>query len=139
MVKRSNIKPTKLGIFVKERRTQLGLMAKDVAERAGLPGSAIARIESGFHTHPSPRTLEAVAQALDVSLLDLMAEAGTVPKGTLPSLAPYLRAKYDLPESIVCEIEKFLEHIGQEHGLELGDHPSDRSPQPPQRRHRPAA
>ncbi|WP_433598724.1 helix-turn-helix domain-containing protein [Nocardia sp. CA-135953] len=112
MTKRSDIKPTKLGLYIKQRRADLGLMAKEVADRAGLPGSAITRIESGEHTHPSPPTLKAIAKALDIPLIDLLAEAGVVPKGELPSLNTYLKAKYDLTDATAREVEAFFRQIG---------------------------
>ncbi|RDI54023.1 helix-turn-helix domain-containing protein [Nocardia mexicana] len=112
MARRSDIKPSKLGIFLKEWRETRGIGGQAIANRAGLPASAITRIENGEHTNPSPRTLAAIAAALDIPVLDLLIEAGVVPRGELPNLKTYLKAKYDLTEGAAEEVEGFLTQIG---------------------------
>lgn len=51
-----------------EIRQKKGLTQADLAERVGTKQAAIARIESGAY-NPSLKSLEKIAQALDVSLI----------------------------------------------------------------------
>jgi transcriptional regulator with XRE-family HTH domain len=56
---------------IKEVRTQFDLTLKDLADRTGLSVSYLSDIERG-RTNPSLGTLEALAMALDMSVIDLL-------------------------------------------------------------------
>jgi DNA-binding XRE family transcriptional regulator len=61
-------KVSPLAAHLRERRYELGLTQREVAEAAGTSHSAISRLESGTHT-PSLTTLQRIAAVLDEELL----------------------------------------------------------------------
>jgi DNA-binding XRE family transcriptional regulator len=56
-----------IAAHLRERRFELGLTQREVAEAAGTSHSAISRLESGTHT-PSLTTLQRIAAVLDEEL-----------------------------------------------------------------------
>ena len=85
-----------------------------------MPDSTIVRIESGFIASPRPDKLSKIARALGLSLAEVYGRAGySVPEG-LPTLRPYLRAKYrDLPPEAAEQIQAYAERLAQRHGVNL--------------------
>ena len=84
----------------------------------GLDSGALTRLEHGETRTPTPETLRALAEALDVPLADLYAVAGHVVPYDLPSLVPYLQTRYgQLPDTALAEASAYLEHLIDEHGL----------------------
>lgn len=61
-------KTNPIAAHLRERRFELGLTQREVAEAAGTSHSAISRLESGTHT-PSLATLQKIAAVLDEELL----------------------------------------------------------------------
>jgi hypothetical protein len=61
--------------------------------------------------------LKAFAEALGIDLSELYAVGNWLPAQQLPSLAPYMRAKYhDLPESAIAELEAYANRLIERHG-----------------------
>lgn len=67
-----------LGRAIRQRRLDLGLSQVEVAERMGseFRQSDISRIEQGRVQFPRPQLLMALAGSLNISIIDLMVEAG---------------------------------------------------------------
>ncbi len=104
-----------LGAFIRQRRVELGLSARELARRAGV--ADVIRIEQGILLNPRTDSLRAIAHGLDVPLNDLLAAADYVPAKELPTFTPYLRTKYkELPEQAVAEMEQFLQRLRHKHG-----------------------
>ena len=61
----------KFGSFVSERRSALGLTQRSLAERLSVSDKAVSKWERGLG-FPDINTLEPLAAALDVSLMELM-------------------------------------------------------------------
>ena len=61
-------KTNPIAAHLRERRFELGLTQREVAEAAGTSHSAISRLESGTHT-PNLATLRRIAAVLDEELL----------------------------------------------------------------------
>jgi transcriptional regulator with XRE-family HTH domain len=94
---------------------QLGLRLDEVAARASVDIAGLSRAENGKKI-PAPETLAALATALNLPLADLYQAAGYPLPETLPSLRPYLRRAYDVPEAAVDEIEQYLQRIAAQYG-----------------------
>ncbi|OGY45216.1 MAG: hypothetical protein A2731_01705 [Candidatus Buchananbacteria bacterium RIFCSPHIGHO2_01_FULL_39_8] len=60
----------KLGRNIKKLRGQSGLSQEDLAYRAGLKLSNLAKLEGGFNSNPTLATLSAVAGVLTNGSLD---------------------------------------------------------------------
>jgi transcriptional regulator with XRE-family HTH domain len=70
--------------YVRELWAMSGM---EVAERAGIPGSALSAIENG-RRNPTLMTLGRIATALRCSVRDLMPSPGTVPEAPLEDGGP---------------------------------------------------
>lgn len=58
----------KIGASVRQERMRRGWRQEDLAKRAGVPRSRLARIETGRVDRPSIRDLDRLAEALEVTL-----------------------------------------------------------------------
>lgn len=103
--------------LLRSRRAELGLSLSEVARRAQLDKGVLSRTETGQNPRVSPGTLRALARALELPLSDIMTAANLLPAAELPTLRPYMRAKYaDLPDTAVDEVERFIADLQQRHG-----------------------
>ncbi len=106
-----------LARLLRQARIGAGLTAREVARRAGLNVTDVTRIESGQRTRPTPETIRAIGKVLGISAADLFAAADWLPKDELPTLQPYLRAKYrDLPDEAVAEVERLINNYTERYG-----------------------
>jgi transcriptional regulator with XRE-family HTH domain len=118
-----------LGELLASRRETKGLSMRALARAIGGNIATISALEAGTNLAPQPETLKAIARALDVSISDLFVIADWLPAGELPTLRPYLRAKYhDLDEQAIAELERYAERLTQRHG---GTGPIDREDEQP--------
>jgi transcriptional regulator with XRE-family HTH domain len=100
-----------LGKFLREIRTDRAMSLRTLADASGLDWSYIGRLEKGEISSPDPVKLQKLARALEVEIEDFYALAGySAPEG-LPTLAPYLRAKYDLPEEASGDVERYIARL----------------------------
>jgi transcriptional regulator with XRE-family HTH domain len=115
-----------LGDYIRSRRLSLGLSRAGAAEASDLDPSYWAKLENGNYIKPAPPHLSAVAEVLKVPVADLYSLAGyEIPDG-LPSLQPYLRARYDLPPEAVADLERYFEYLRSYYGI-----PKDQPVYPP--------
>lgn len=104
---------TRIGAFIRERREALGISQREFVRRSGVAN--ITRLEHGGTPTPRTDTLQAVADALGISLAELVA-AGRPEE--LPTLTPYLRTKYgQMPEAALQELQDYLAKLTAKHGL----------------------
>lgn len=98
-------------------RERCGLSANEVARRAGVNVGTVTRIELAQIARPRPESLIAIAAVLDIPVTDLFAIADWIPAHELPTLMPYMRAKYAaLPEDAYREISDFFAGIRERYG-----------------------
>ena len=110
-----NKRAERLGQLLRDRRQQMGLGLNELARRAGVDQAGLARTEHGSKV-PSPETLSALAAALGLPLADLYEAAGYPLPGELPSIRPYLRHAYNVPEEAAREIENYLTRLAAQYG-----------------------
>jgi hypothetical protein len=66
---------------------------------------------------PQPDTLKGIARVLNLSVSDLYVLTDWLPADELPTLKPYLRAKYhDLDEQAIADIEAYANQRAKRHG-----------------------
>ncbi|MGH3904684.1 MAG: helix-turn-helix domain-containing protein [Pseudonocardiaceae bacterium] len=107
------------GAYIKRLRTEQKLSMRGLAHKANIDSGALTRIEQGKVDTPQPDTLKALAEALQVPLADMFAMAGYVIPYDLPSLTPYLQARYShLPEETLASANDYLQRLIDEHGLD---------------------
>ena len=117
----------RLGEFVKQQRQAKGLTGQALAKAAGVDKGVLSRIERGETTQPSPRVLLAIARALEMDGADLYLQLGSPAGSALPSIEPYLRAKFDLPDEAVSQIAEIVDMYNERYGGKEGDDGSDRA------------
>jgi transcriptional regulator with XRE-family HTH domain len=61
------------GIRIKEIRERIGMTQAELSEKAGLSQEHISRIENGKFT-PNVKTADRIAEALGVTLMDILKE-----------------------------------------------------------------
>jgi transcriptional regulator with XRE-family HTH domain len=107
---------TNLARFLRNRRNELELSQEAVAERAGLRASTVMRLERSEIANPLPSTLQALAEALDISFEDLFARIGYLDGDKLPEFGPYLRTKHrDWSEAALKEAERVFADFEKRH------------------------
>jgi transcriptional regulator with XRE-family HTH domain len=104
-----------LARLVRDRRLELQLSMSEVARRAQTVTSLVSRTESGDKV-PRPEALGGLATALELPLADLYEAAGYPLPDELPSLRPYLRRAYGVPDAALPEIEQYLAEVARRHG-----------------------
>lgn len=116
-----------LAEILREKRAALGLSASETARRAGIQPSTLTRLELGQIGTPTAANLQALGAVLGINAADLYATLGWMPKDELPTMTPYLRAKYrDMPPDAIREIEQHFEDVAQRHGIALnGPQPNE--------------
>ncbi|WP_151737323.1 helix-turn-helix domain-containing protein [Paenibacillus tengchongensis] len=67
---------TVFGEYLKQLREQQSLTIHQLADRAGISGSQISRMENGHRGVPKPATLRKLAEALEVPYEAMMERAG---------------------------------------------------------------
>jgi transcriptional regulator with XRE-family HTH domain len=126
--------PKQLGSQLRARREQLGLTQRQLAKLAGMTDATITRIEQGAIAAPAPDKLSRIAEALDLSLADVFAQADYILPRELPSYAPYLRSKYpQLPDEAIEQLGDSFEQIARRYGYDAAgpDPGEDEQPEQP--------
>lgn len=76
-----------VGSFIKNHRLRHKWSARELGLRAGVSSTEIHRIESGERRNPSPKTLTALSEVLEVPMEELYVLAGYLPKsGHVPAI-----------------------------------------------------
>ncbi len=108
----------RLATTVRRLRERAQLSLRQLEEASGVHRALISRIEAG-ERRPKPATLHRLAEALGVDAGELLEAAGhtTNRADALPTLQPYLRAKYGhLPAPARKELADYLQRLEAEYG-----------------------
>lgn len=90
---------------------------RQLASETGKNVATISVLEAGTNLSPLPETLKDIARVLNIQMADLFVIADWMPADELPTLKPYLRAKYrDLDEAAIAELDRYAELLKQRHG-----------------------
>ena len=107
----------KFAAIIKKRRVELGFSIRQLASVSGLQFATVVGLENATILAPQPDTLAALFFFIDMWLSEIYTVAGLLPAGELPSLRPYMRAKYrDLDERAIADLERYAEQILKRHG-----------------------
>lgn len=100
-----------LGRVIARQRAKAKLTQRGLAEKAGVTHPTILRLERGEFGRPDPEKLERIAHALNLGAGDFYALAGYTHSDHLPSLARYLRIKFegDLSAKDRKDVERYVE------------------------------
>jgi transcriptional regulator with XRE-family HTH domain len=111
----------RLGAHVRHLRQTGSLSVRGLAARASVDATWLSRLEHGVYSSPDPRSLWRLAQALEVDVEELYLDAGYGDGRGLPGFGPYLRAKYDLPQEAIDQLEAHFELISEKYHDNKGD------------------
>ncbi len=90
---------------------------RQLASETGVNVSTISVLEAGTNLSPLPETLKDIARVLNIRMADLFVIADWLPADQLPTLRPYLRAKYrDLDEASITALERYADRLIERHG-----------------------
>jgi transcriptional regulator with XRE-family HTH domain len=105
--------------YIVQLRVQRKLSIRGLAKRAGINSGQLTRIEDGTRPIPKVATLKALAEALEIPVSDMLAQAGYTALYDLLGLSPYLCANYcKLPEDGRTSLDNYLKQLIEEHGLD---------------------
>jgi transcriptional regulator with XRE-family HTH domain len=109
-----------LGEKVRVLRNKRGLSVRGLARLAGVDATWVSRLENGRYGRPDPRLVRLLAEALEIETSELFMAAGFEDAQTLPQLGPYLRAKYDLPDDAITQLEAHFQLFNERFDREDG-------------------
>lgn len=118
-----NDQPVTLGTYIREARERAHLTLRNVEHITGIARSKLFKLEADRIEKPDVRALGILANSLELNVSDLLAFLGVTPSAELPSLTPYLRAKYKLPPEAAAEADARLRDLLERYGS--GDEGSD--------------
>ena len=105
-----------LGEFIRQAREDALLSLRNLEQITGIPRNTLSRLENDSIERPDPQMLHKLADALQLNVRDLFALAGYEAGDKLPSLAPYLRARYShLPPEAIAEAGRRLQDLLDEY------------------------
>src|SRR4051794_4940554 len=113
----NRIKNADLGAFVRDGRESRGLTYFDAAEMSDLDHTYWRKLEAGLYATPNPKTLERVAAVIQCPVETLYELSGYKLSEELPTLKPYLRAKYNLPPDAVAQLESYFSFLRNQYGI----------------------
>ena len=105
-----------LGKAIREAREAKGISQRELGKKSGVNYSSISRMERGEFASPDPVALQKLARVLEVDVEDFYALAGYFMPEGLPELAPYMRAKYDMPGEAAEELERYFARLQRRYG-----------------------
>ncbi|HVX18377.1 MAG TPA: helix-turn-helix transcriptional regulator [Acidimicrobiales bacterium] len=104
-----HISRKQLGRQIREAREATGMTLRAAAERLGIDSGYYSRIETG--QNPVGKHARKIAKLYGLNADELEAQATT----KLPNYRPYLRAKFDLPDEAIAELEAHFEAVTKQH------------------------
>jgi transcriptional regulator with XRE-family HTH domain len=102
---------------VRQARQARGFTAREVARRAGVDVGVVTKLERCEIGQPRVENVRAIAVVLGIPLADIYARMHWLPATELPTLRPYMRAKYtNLTDADLAEVERFISELTQKQG-----------------------
>ena len=102
---------TTLAEYIKKKRNDKNWSMRELAEKAGISHTEIARIEKGERTNPSASMLRAIATALHVPITELLEAAGLADAMPKPIIAAHIKGSGDLTPEELSEVEKYIGYL----------------------------
>jgi transcriptional regulator with XRE-family HTH domain len=128
-----------VGSVIRQRRQELGLTTRQLAELTGVAHSSIGRIETGAFAQPSIDKLRRIAGALQLDPARLLSLGGMEPPADLLPPLPYLRTKFrDLSPEAMDALSRDVIHVLRRHGIDPGDGPAPGEDELPETVHLPS-
>lgn len=109
-----------LGALIRQTRIDRKMTIRELARRSQVPRSTILRLEQGAIARPRLDLVAPIVFTLDMPSADIVAVLGHSADHDLPSIEPYLQARYHhLPPALVTEVRHYLEAVAKREGIDL--------------------
>lgn len=106
-----------LGQYLEKGRQNAGMSLRQLSAASDVPTTTLRRILDNEVESPSVEHLQRIARILELDEAEIFAFIGVTPPKGLPSVAPYLRAKYKLQgEALNDATEEILKIINKYDG-----------------------
>jgi transcriptional regulator with XRE-family HTH domain len=122
----SDTRAKQLGRDIAKARKAKGLSMHALANAVGMNVAAIHNLENGKVKEPRPAKLAKIAEMLDIRVEDLYSTIGYTVASELPELAPYLRAKYQLSNAEVKQLNGVFSALAEKKSKKGGRRGSSR-------------
>ncbi|HWY18462.1 MAG TPA: helix-turn-helix transcriptional regulator [Solirubrobacteraceae bacterium] len=118
----------RLGRLLAQARRNKSLSLRAVAELAGVAHLWLMRVEHGLFNQPAPERIMRVAEVLDIDpeRIDRITKGHV--SNNLPGVRTYFRAKYDLSQEEIDQIESTVNQIQRNHERRDNAHDHDNHP-----------
>ena len=113
------------GELVRDARERHVLSIAKLAAKANVDPRWLSRFEQGIYRNPDPRLMHRLAEALDLEPMTLLTAADYA---DLPSFAPYLRSKYDMPPEAIDQLQAHLRLLEEHYDRGDGGSSEKRNP-----------
>ena len=117
-----------LGLYIQKLRVARDLSRRALAAQAGVDFSWLAKLERGEYEQPSAVHLYRLARALGVEVQEFYLIAGYADANGLPGFVPYLRAKYDLPDEAIQQLQAHFDLINEKYQPDEGNRHANHKP-----------
>jgi transcriptional regulator with XRE-family HTH domain len=114
-----------LGQRVRTLREQRDVSVRTLAQSAGVDATWLSRVEHDKYQQPDARLLSRLADALGADVAEFFSAAGYSRPPQLPNFTGYLRARYDLPEEAIAQLQAHFDLINNKYTSEKGDDHGD--------------
>jgi transcriptional regulator with XRE-family HTH domain len=111
----------RIGRMIATARRNRGWSLRRLSVETGYTYSWLSRLERGEYTLPTPEGLTRVVEVLGIDPERLERIAKGLVSGGLPGFRTYFRAKYELSQEEIDEVERTLEDINRKRWLEDQD------------------
>ena len=100
-----------LARYLKTKRDEKNWSMRELAEKAGVSHSEIARMEKGQRNNPSAAMLRAIATALHVPINELLEAVGLADAMPKPVFAMHINGSDDLTPEELSEVENYISYL----------------------------
>jgi transcriptional regulator with XRE-family HTH domain len=111
----NDLQAARLGRLLTQARRNKSMSLRAVAERAGVEHNWLTRVEQGRFNQPAPERITRVIEVLgiDPERIDRITKGHV--SSNLPGVRTYFRAKYDLSQEEIDQIESTVKEIQRNH------------------------
>lgn len=119
MLRRKQPLVSPLGRLIQTRRRELGVSLRELERRSGIAHIILSRLERGQREGLSLRLVDPLADALGVTVNEVLAALGLPADRQLPPLPTYLRVRYGthLSPDAEAEMRHYLREFQLRHGI----------------------
>lgn len=98
-----------IGQFIREQRKKINLSSRCLADKVGISSTEMMKIENGERETPSPITLKAIANVLNINQIEMFVKAGYLDETCLLPLE--LKFPNVISDEKLCIIQAFIDFL----------------------------